>query len=179
MKLDFLVNTELFLTDTCKFCDIVLPACTSFERSELKSYGGGYLYYTKPVIDRLYDSRSDVEILCGLAKALDMDDELLAKGPEACLEYILQDLPITLEELKASDKPVKVPGVEPYVPGTMLEKGLNTASGKFELNIGGEVKVLGAGDGYYVAPDQLHGCVCLEEGILIDTFSPHRADFIG
>ncbi len=53
------------------------------------------------------------------------------------------------------------------------------ASGKFELNIGGEVKVLGAGDGYYVAPDQLHGCVCLEEGILIDTFSPHRADFIG
>ena len=133
MKLDFLVNTELFLTDTCKFCDIVLPACTSFERSELKSYGGGYLYYTKPVIDRLYDSRSDVEILCGLAKALDMDDELLAKGPEACLEYILQDLPITLEELKASDKPVKVPGVEPYVPGTMLEKGLNTASGKFEL----------------------------------------------
>ncbi|MCX4301184.1 MAG: cupin domain-containing protein [Alistipes sp.] len=53
------------------------------------------------------------------------------------------------------------------------------ASGKFELNIGGEVKVLGAGDGYYVAPDQLHGCVCLEDGILIDTFSPHRADFIG
>ena len=53
------------------------------------------------------------------------------------------------------------------------------ASGKFELNIGGEVKGLGAGDGYYVAPDQLHGCVCLEEGILIDTFSPHRADFIG
>jgi len=53
------------------------------------------------------------------------------------------------------------------------------ASGKFELNIGGEVKVLGAGDGYYVAPYQLHGCMCLEDGILIDTFSPHRADFIG
>lgn len=52
------------------------------------------------------------------------------------------------------------------------------ASGKFELTIGGEKKVLGAGDGYYVAPDVLHGCVCLEEGILIDTFSPHRADFV-
>ena len=52
------------------------------------------------------------------------------------------------------------------------------ASGRFELNIGGKVKELGAGDGYYVAPDELHGCVCLEEGVLIDVFSPHRADFL-
>jgi quercetin dioxygenase-like cupin family protein len=37
---------------------------------------------------------------------------------------------------------------------------------------------LEAGDGYYVAPDELHGCVCLEAGILIDTFSPMRADFL-
>ena len=51
-------------------------------------------------------------------------------------------------------------------------------SGKFELTIGGQKKVLSAGDGYYVAPDELHGCVCLEAGILIDTFSPVRADFL-
>ena len=53
------------------------------------------------------------------------------------------------------------------------------ASGKFELTIGGEKKILTAGDGYYVAPDEPHGCVCLEAGILIDTFSPVRADFLG
>lgn len=52
------------------------------------------------------------------------------------------------------------------------------ASGRFELEIGGEKRILSEGDGYYVAPDELHGCVCLEEGILIDTFSPHRADFL-
>ncbi|MBR6306475.1 MAG: cupin domain-containing protein [Bacteroidales bacterium] len=52
------------------------------------------------------------------------------------------------------------------------------ASGKFELTIGKKKKVLVAGDGYYVAPDELHGCVCLEEGVLIDVFSPHRADFL-
>ncbi len=51
-------------------------------------------------------------------------------------------------------------------------------SGKFELTIGDEVRVVEAGDGYYVAPDVLHGCVCLEDGILIDTFSPMRADFL-
>ena len=51
-------------------------------------------------------------------------------------------------------------------------------SGKFELTIGDERRILEAGDGYYVAPDELHGCVCLEAGILIDTFSPMRADFL-
>ncbi len=67
--------------------------------------------------------------------------------------------------------------------GTMHEhyhsQATYVASGKFELTIGDEKKILVAGDSYYVAPDVLHGCVCLEEGILIDTFSPMRADFIG
>jgi len=53
------------------------------------------------------------------------------------------------------------------------------ASGKFEMTIGGEKRVLEAGDGFYVAPDTVHGLVCLEAGIVIDTFSPMRATFIG
>ena len=39
-------------------------------------------------------------------------------------------------------------------------------------------KVLRAGDGYYVAPNLPHGCVCLEAGVLVDTFSPMREDFL-
>jgi quercetin dioxygenase-like cupin family protein len=52
------------------------------------------------------------------------------------------------------------------------------ASGKFEVTIEGKKRVLETGDGFYVEPDALHGCVCLEAGILIDTFSPMRADFL-
>ena len=52
------------------------------------------------------------------------------------------------------------------------------ASGVFELQIGEEKKILRAGDAYYIAPDEMLGFVCLEEGILIDTFSPMRADFL-
>ena len=33
------------------------------------------------------------------------------------------------------------------------------------------------GDGVYVPPDVLHGAVCIEEGVLIDVFSPVREDF--
>jgi Uncharacterized conserved protein, contains double-stranded beta-helix domain len=50
-------------------------------------------------------------------------------------------------------------------------------SGKFEMTIGDETKILQAGDGFYTEPDILHGCVCLEAGILIDVFSPIREDF--
>jgi quercetin dioxygenase-like cupin family protein len=52
------------------------------------------------------------------------------------------------------------------------------ASGKFEVQINGEKQVLSAGDGFYVAPDVPHGALCLEAGVLIDTFSPMRLDFI-
>lgn len=51
-------------------------------------------------------------------------------------------------------------------------------SGVFELTINGEKKILKAGDGYFVAPHLLHGAVCIEEGILIDAFSPVRTDFL-
>lgn len=51
-------------------------------------------------------------------------------------------------------------------------------SGKFEVEINGEKKVLVAGDSFYIEPDAPHGAVCLEEGVLIDTFSPVRADFL-
>lgn len=51
-------------------------------------------------------------------------------------------------------------------------------SGKFEVEINGEKKILVAGDSFYIEPDASHGAVCLEAGTLIDTFSPMRADFL-
>jgi len=51
-------------------------------------------------------------------------------------------------------------------------------SGVFELTINDEKSILSAGDGYMVAPDVVHSVVCLEEGILVDAFSPVRHDFL-
>lgn len=51
-------------------------------------------------------------------------------------------------------------------------------SGAFEMTIGEEKKIIKKGDGYYVAPNVVHGCVCLEPGMLIDVFTPHREDFL-
>jgi len=51
-------------------------------------------------------------------------------------------------------------------------------SGKFEFNIDGKKQVLGKGDSTFKQPDIPHGAVCLEEGILLDIFTPCRKDFI-
>lgn len=52
------------------------------------------------------------------------------------------------------------------------------AKGKFEFTIDGVTKVVSEGDCLFKTPDKPHGCVCLEAGILIDTFSPMRPDFL-
>jgi quercetin dioxygenase-like cupin family protein len=51
-------------------------------------------------------------------------------------------------------------------------------SGVFEMTIGDQKKLIRQGDGYYVPPHEIHGCVCLEPGTLIDAFSPLREDFL-
>jgi quercetin dioxygenase-like cupin family protein len=52
------------------------------------------------------------------------------------------------------------------------------AQGRFEVTIAGRKDTLAAGDSFIVAPDLLHGVTALEEGELIDVFSPARADFL-
>lgn len=52
------------------------------------------------------------------------------------------------------------------------------ASGKFEVEIDGQKKDLSAGDGYFIAPDLMHGVKCIEAGVLVDAFSPVREDFL-
>lgn len=51
-------------------------------------------------------------------------------------------------------------------------------SGKYEFTVDGETKLVQAGDGILIKPNQMHACVCIEPGLVIDTFSPMREDFI-
>ena len=47
-------------------------------------------------------------------------------------------------------------------------------SGKFEFEIDGVKKVVKAGDSMLKTDSVEHGCVCLEEGVLLDIFNPMR-----
>ena len=52
------------------------------------------------------------------------------------------------------------------------------AEGSFDVTIDGVTARLSTGASYIVAPNLLHGVVALEKGLLIDTFTPRRDDFI-
>lgn len=132
-QLDFFVDVDLFMTDAAKYADIVLPACSSFEREEFKCYPGGFAFYTKPAIEPLYESKPDTTIMCELAEYMNLDDELLRKGYRACMEYMLQPISLTVDELQAAEVPLKVPEFKPYVELEALNRGLKTPTGKFEL----------------------------------------------
>ena len=130
--LDFFVNGDLFLTDTCRYADIVLPICSSFERSNF--YGGsGHVYYAKPVIAPLGQSKSDMEVITEMANRLELDDPLLKAGYEACLDEILKPTGLTIEEVTAANYPVPVKNTEEFVPLAFSKSGFLTPTGKFEL----------------------------------------------
>lgn len=134
-KLDFVAASDLFWTDACRAADIVLPVCSSFERSEIKCYAGSLMYYTKPAIEPLYDSRPDTDIFFDLARALKLEDELITSDYDTCARWMLEEASglESWEAFRESDEPVKAPnaGARPW--GEALEKGVNTPTGKIEL----------------------------------------------
>ncbi len=60
----------------------------------------------------------------------------------------------------------------PHVQSTYVAKG------KFEFYRNGEAFLLSPGDSLVIPSGVEHGCTCLEEGELIDCFSPRRDDFL-
>ena len=60
----------------------------------------------------------------------------------------------------------------PHVQGTYVK------SGAFRFTIDGEDVVVKEGDTIAFPSNIPHGTVCLEAGILVDVFTPMRADFV-
>lgn len=51
-------------------------------------------------------------------------------------------------------------------------------SGAFESTVDDDKQVLHAGDCVYTAADQEHSLVALEDGVILDVFTPIRRDFL-
>ena len=129
-QLDLFVDIDLFLTDTAKYADFVLPCCSSFERGEFKVFPGGFAQITEPVIEPLGQARPDDRILMDLAERLELEDPLLRAGTEACLRYMLRDTPVDLDALMTDRQhPRKV--FDP--PPPPAEPVFATPTGKYEL----------------------------------------------
>jgi anaerobic selenocysteine-containing dehydrogenase len=134
----FTVVHELFLTDTADYADIVLPATSQLEQTDLnRAYGHTYLTYNRQAISPLGESKSNWEVMGLLAKALGYDDPWLYHTVDEVIDELLTAMAkhnpfftgITLERLKAEGTvPLSMPSPIPFA-------GLHfpTPSGKVEL----------------------------------------------
>ena len=135
-KVEFYADVDLFMTDSARYADIVLPACTSFERGELVTRmipGGTGVRWVNPVIPPIGESRSDVDIICDLAARLDAPDPHLRRGYEHCCKYMLREVGLTFSDLASSPLTFPIPGWTPYRVGSNIRDGLATPTGKYEL----------------------------------------------
>ncbi|MCL1059590.1 trimethylamine-N-oxide reductase TorA [Shewanella gelidimarina] len=77
-KLECVVTIDMNWTATCRFSDIVLPACTTFERNDIDVYGSyanrGVLAMQK-MVEPLFDSLSDFEIFTRFARLMGKEKE--------------------------------------------------------------------------------------------------------
>lgn len=60
----------------------------------------------------------------------------------------------------------------PHVQSTYV------ATGRFAFTVAGEDREIGPGDSLIVPSGAVHGCRCLQAGLLIDSFTPRRDDFL-
>jgi anaerobic dimethyl sulfoxide reductase subunit A len=74
--LEFMVVHDHFLTPTARYADIVLPATTFWERSDIHtpwSGAGHYAIFMRQAIKPMYECRNDVDICADLAKRLGLE----------------------------------------------------------------------------------------------------------
>ena len=87
----FTVVHEQFMTDTARLADIVLPATTQLEQTDLhKPYGHRHLQYNHAAIEPLAEAKSNWEVSQLLARAMGYDEPWLHQSPEEVLAEIIE-----------------------------------------------------------------------------------------
>nr|BBH91319.1 molybdopterin oxidoreductase [Thermosporothrix sp. COM3] len=136
----FVVVHDLFETDTARYADIVLPATSQLEQTDLhKPYGHLSLNYNTPAIAPLGEARSNWDVMRALAAGMGFEEEWLQADADTIIQEVLEATAahnpylqgITLERLKEQGSlPLAVPAAErvPFADGHF-----RTPSGKVEF----------------------------------------------
>lgn len=166
----FAVVIEQFQTDTADHADILLPATTFLEHTDLYfAYGHYYLQMARPTVDPPGECKSNVEIFRLLAARMGFDDECLRSSEDEMIRDALASVSpflggITLERLEREHF-VRLNLPEPFLP--FAEGGFGTPSGKCEFH---------AGTLDYVPPvESRHGDLRLQSRYPLELISP-KAD---
>jgi molybdopterin-containing oxidoreductase family molybdopterin binding subunit len=129
-NLDFIVQTELFMTPSARYADLILPVCSFLEFSDFMSFPYPYLQLQQKVIEPLYESKSDVRIVSELAEKLGFSEYF--KGGEEGLIDLIMDNP-TLEGVNRELLKKGAMKLKALPEGGNFPLNFGTPSGKIEL----------------------------------------------
>ena len=136
----FTVVLEQFQTDTADHADILLPATTFLEHTDVYfAYGHYYMQLARPVLPAPGETRSNVEVFRLLAARMGFDDPCFHDSEDDMMRAMLaSDHPfvsgITIEELDREHfvRLRIAPDGDPFLP--FAKGGFGTPSGKCEFH---------------------------------------------
>ena len=131
-RLDLIVVMDLFMTRTAKLAHIVLPATTSFEKTQLnlKSMSGNRVVLQNQTVSWYEESWPDWKIIFELAKTMGYTREFPWSNVEEAIDDQLEPAGITVEMLRQNPDGVvfEENRYEKY-----RTQGFATTSGKIEI----------------------------------------------
>lgn len=132
-SLDLIIVIDLFMTQTAKYADIVLPTTTSFETTRINFpalYSNQVVLQDK-IINSLGNSWPDWKITFELARRMNFEKEFPWKNVEQAIDYQLEPTGITVKRLRSKPKGIDFQHKKSYLK--YLEDGFHTPSKKVEI----------------------------------------------
>ncbi|MCC3305816.1 molybdopterin-dependent oxidoreductase [Sneathiella sp. HT1-7] len=136
----FTVGCDVAMTDSMKYCDIILPAATHFEHDDIfGAYGQPYLQRAEPVIDPVGESLPNTEIFRRLAARFGFNEDIFKATDKELIDDAIDNNDPRLKGYKPSEIPVGTAlSMERNGEDTILFQNAmpGTPSGKVELKSG-------------------------------------------
>jgi anaerobic selenocysteine-containing dehydrogenase len=132
-KLEFIAVHDIFLTETCNFADLVLPASTFYEKAEIDAVPLKKLRWIRVrrrIVEPLQDSKSEAEFMSMLGARMGYEEYFNFQSEDEILMELLRGSEVERYSLEELEKGVLV---EEIHPGYFRDRGFNTPSGRIEL----------------------------------------------
>jgi anaerobic selenocysteine-containing dehydrogenase len=128
----FTVVHERFMTDTARYADIVLPATSSLEHSDLyRAYGSYCIQRARAVIPPVGESRPNWQVFCLLAQAMGFSEPLFRRTADELIDHLLS-LPSPMRDGMDQEALSWGKAVELLLPRN-AKTWYKTPSGKIEI----------------------------------------------
>jgi anaerobic selenocysteine-containing dehydrogenase len=165
------VVLEQFQNDTADYADILLPATTFLEHTDLYyAYGHYYLQLARPALPAPGEAKSNVETFRAIAQRMGFDEPCFSDSEDDMIRTLL-DSPhpfvkgITIEELERQQF-VRLRVPEPFLP--FADGGFGTTDGKCHFR---------AAELDYTPPlESRHGDTALRRKYPLELISPKNDD---